>query len=197
MSEELLKELLEETKKQNKIQEEVKREMELQNDLMIFFIENAREVVSNYRYSSVGNKLVKGRLYARLSDEDRSVLERSQDIGKDEVEMYHRVTGGFDSKFMINKRRSFESMIKGIQIDMLNDVYTEREVYDFFARAFERGGLSKSKLDYFWEEEWQSQKDFMDKEDDDEYEQKFMEKYENRITKEYGKIRNRINEYYG
>lgn len=131
MSEELLKELLEETKKQNKIQEEVKREMELQNDLMIFFIENAREVVSNYRYSSVGNKLVKGRLYARLSDEDRSVLERSQDIGKDEVEMYHRVTGGFDSKFMINKRRSFESMIKGIQIDMLNDVYTEREVYDF------------------------------------------------------------------
>lgn len=196
MSEELLKELLEETKKQNKIQEEVKREMELQNDLMIFFIEHAQEVVSNYRYSSVGNKLAKGRLYARLSDEDRSILERNQDIGKDEVEMYHRVTGGFDSKFMINKRRSFESMIKGIQIDMLNDVYTEREVYEFFARAFERGGLSKSKLDYFWEEEWQSQKDFMDKEDDDEYEQKFMEKYENRITKEYGKIRNRIKKYY-
>lgn len=188
MSEELLKELLEETKKQNEIQESIKREMELQNDLMIFFVENAQEVVSNYRYSSVGNKLAKGRLYARLSEEDRSIMERSQDFVKDEAEMYHRISGGFNDTIMARNKGGFEDIIKGMQVEILNDVYTEEELYNFFARAFERSGLSKDKLNYVWEDGWQDTKRGIIDEDerngiDDEDSRKIREMYENRITK--------------
>lgn len=186
MSEELLKELLEETKKQNKIQEEVKREMELQNDLMIFFIENAQEVVSNYRYSSVGNKLVKGRLYARLSDEDRSILERFRkptDRYSDEVRMYNLTTKGlsYDDDY------NMQEIISEMHLEILNDVYTERELYDYFSRMFERNDYPQSLLNSYWEKEWQSLKTFIYDDDCDEEEweikQKNKEMYENRITK--------------
>ena len=187
MSEELLKELLEETKKQNKIQEEIKREMELQNDLILY--EMTRDK-SFYNHGMIGmdiDGVIKGRLYARLSDEDRSILERFRkptDKYSDEKRLYSITTEGFPKDYDEEKIQDF---IADMHRNILIDVYTERELYEYFERIFERTDFPLKPLDYFWEREWQSVKMLIDDDDYDEEEweikQKDEEMYENRITK--------------
>ena len=187
MSEELLKELLEETKKQNKIQEEIKREMELQNDLVLY--EMTRDK-SFYNHGMIGmdiDGVIKGRLYARLSDEDRSILERFRkptDKYSDEKRLYSITTEGFPKDYDEEKIQDF---IADMHRNILIDVYTERELYEYFERIFERTDFPLKPLDYFWEREWQSVKMLIDDDDYDEEEweikQKDEEMYENRITK--------------
>lgn len=194
MSEELLKELLEETKKQNKIQEEIKREMELQNDLKMYVMLRDKTVHNRDFIEQDTNKATRGKLYARLNDEDRSILERySESNGRpnDELELYNITVGGFSPLWETKK---VQEVIGKLHVEIFNDVYTERELYEYFERVFKRSGFHPSELNCHWEDEWQLEKDFMDKEENDEYKQKFMEKYENRITKEYGERRKKYEE---
>ena len=186
MSEELLKELLEETKKQNKIQEEIKREMELQNDLVLYQMLRDKSFCNHGIKGVDVDRVIKGRLYARLSDEDRSILERFRkltDRYSDEVRMYNLTTKGlsYDDDY------NMQEIISEMHLEILNDVYTERELYDYFSRMFERNDYPQSLLNSYWEKEWQSLKTYIYDDDCDEEEweikQKNKEMYENRITK--------------
>lgn len=187
MSEQLLKELLEETKKQNKLQEETKREIELQNDLMIYEMTRDKSFYNQGMIEMDIDGVIRGRLYARLSDEDRSILERYQkptDRLSDEKRLYSITTEGFPKDYDEEKIQDF---IADMHHNILIDVYTERELYEYFKRVFERTDFSLKPLDYFWEEEWQSVKMLIDDDDygEEEWEikQRDMEMYENRITK--------------
>lgn len=186
MSEELLKELLEETKKQNKIQEEIKREMELQNDLVLYEMTRDKSFCNHGIKGVDVDRVINGRLYARLSDEDRSILERFKkptDRYSDEVRMYNLTTRGLS----YDNDDNMQEIISDMHIEILNDVYTERELYDYFSRMFERIDYPQSLLNSYWEKEWQSLKTFIYDDDCDEEEweikQKHAEMYENRITK--------------
>lgn len=181
MSEKLLKELLEETKKQTKVQEEIKREMELQNDLILYEILRDKTSYNPSMTEMNIDKITRGRLYARLSDEDRSILERFKkpiDEYSDEGRMYNITTRGL-SYYDDN----IQKIISDMHLEILNDVYTERELYDYFSRMFERIGYSQSLLNSYWEKEWQAHKEYMDDEEDSELKRKDEKKYENRITK--------------
>lgn len=193
MSEELLKELLEETKKQNKMQEEIKREMELQNDLVLYEMLRDKSFCNHGIKGVDVDRVINGRLYARLSDEDRSILERFKkptDRYSDEARMYNLTTRGLS----YDNDDNMQEIISDMHIEILNDVYTERELYDYFSRMFERIDYPQSLLNSYWEKEWQSLKTFIYDDDCDEEEweikQKHGEMYENRITKKHGKIRN-------
>ena len=201
MSEELLKELLEETKKQNKIQESIKREMELQNDLILYEMLRDKSFYDPDLMERDINEMTRRKLYARLSDEDRSILERyrkSIDRFSDEKKLYSITTEGFPEDY---DEDDIQEFISKMFIGMKEGVCTERELYEYFERVCERSEMI-IKLDYFWEEEWQRYKEKVINEDfegslegdilriydEEEWEkrrQEKMEEYENRITKAY------------
>lgn len=201
MSEELLRELLEETKKQNKIQESIKREMELQNDLILYEMLRDKSFYDPDSMERDINEMTRGKLYARLSDEDRSILERyrkSIDRFSDEKKLYSITTEGFPEDY---DEDDIQEFISKMFIGMKEGVCTERELYEYFERVCERSEMI-IKLDYFWEEEWQRYKEKVINEDfegslegdilriydEEEWEkrrQEKMEEYENRITKAY------------
>src|SRR5699024_2056309 len=106
----------------------------------------------------------------------------------DEKRLYSITTEGFPIDY---DEDDIQDFISDMHIEILNDVYTERELYEYFERIFERTDFPLKPLDLFWEEEWEWQKSLGEDVDYEEwneekikkYEQKFMEKYENRITK--------------
>lgn len=167
--------------------EGIKREMELQNDLMIYEITRDKSFYNQGMIAMDIDKVIRGRLYARLSDEDRSILERfrkTTDRLSDERKLYSITTEGFPKDY---DEDDIQNFITDMHSDILIDVYTERELYEYFKRVFERTDFSLKPLDYFWEREWQSVKMLIDDDDygEEEWEikQKDEEKYNNRITK--------------
>ena len=144
------------------------------------------------------------KLYARLSDEDRSILERYREMNtnsNDELKLYAiTVKGPSHGK----KENEVWEIFERLHIGILNDVYTEKELYEYFERVLERGETTSIELAMFWESRWRGHKiglmedneegtyfDFrdFDEEEVEEYKQKFVEKYESRITKELYKNR--------
>src|SRR5699024_6638084 len=102
--------------------------------------------------------VTRGKLYARLSDEDRSIIERyGNGIGRvsDEKRLYSITTEGFPIDY---DEDDIQDFISDMHIEILNDVYTERELYEYFERIFERTDFPLKPVDLFWEEEWEWQK---------------------------------------
>lgn len=204
MNEQSVKELL----------EGIKRELELQNDLKMYDMLHGK-TGNDYRYVKMDiNDMTRGRLYARLNDEDRSILERySKTIFKndddrklyivkgkndDEMELYNVTVGGFPGQYNESEIQAF---ISKMFVSMRDGFCTEKELYEYFERVCERSEMLV-KLDYVWEEEWQRYKEKVIDEDfkgslegdilrmynEEEWEkrrQEKMEEYENRITKVY------------
>lgn len=203
MNEQSVKELL----------EGIKRELELQNDLKMYDMLHGK-TGNDYRYVKMDiNDMTRGRLYARLSDEDRSILERySKTIFKndddrklyivkgkndDEMELYNVTVGGFPGQYNESEIQAF---ISKIFVSMRDGFCTEKELYEYFERVCERSEMLV-KLDCVWENEWQKyKKEVIDEKFEDNFEcclgilneeewekrrQEKMEEYENRITKAY------------
>lgn len=182
--------------------EEIKREMELQNDLKMYDMLENEPTDSRHLVEDSINNISKGKLYARLSDEDRSIIERYKKASggrNEELVFYNMTVRGFSSGYSV---KGIQYIIGRMHSEILNDVYTEKELYEYFERVFERTDSVLRPLDYYWEKAWQRYKekvineDFEDSlegyifgiYDEEEWEkrrQEKMEEYENRITKAY------------
>lgn len=181
--------------------EGIKREMELQNDLKMYeMLRDKKEYNRGYIETDI-NDITRGKMYARLSDEDRSILERYQKPNgesSDERKLYNVTLKGFPREW---GKDDIQEFISKMFIRMKEGFCTERELYEYFERVCERSEMI-IKLDYFWEEEWQRYKEKVINEDfegslagdilriydEEEWEkrrQEKMEEYENRITKAY------------
>lgn len=182
--------------------EGIRREMELQNDLKMYDMLENEPTDSRHLVEESINNISRGKLYARLSDEDRSIIERYRKPNgsfSKELDFYNMTVKGFPLEY---GEKKIQCVIGKMLDEILNDVYTEKELYEYFERVFERTDFVLSPLEYYWEKAWQNHK--VEKLDDKEksdfelyyllgygketwekHKQKFMKMYENRITKAY------------
>lgn len=182
--------------------EGIKREMELQNDLKMYDMLENEPTDSRHLVEESINNISRGKLYARLSDEDRSIIERYRKPNgsfSKELDFYNMTVKGFPLEY---GEKKIQCIIGKMLDEILNDVYTEKELYEYFERVFERTDFVLSPLEYYWEKAWQRYKEKVINEDfegslegfilgiydEEEWEkrrQEKMEEYENRITKAY------------
>ena len=180
--------------------EGIKREMELQNDLKMNDMLHNEPTCSRYEIEEHINNMTRGKLYARLSDEDRSIMERYRKPNgsySKELSLYNMTVRGFS--LGCSKER-IQRTIEDMHDEILEDVYTEKELYEYFERVFERTNFVLEPLDYYWEKVWQSHKEKKidnydgtviqwyiyygyNEETWEKRKQEVMKKYENRITK--------------
>ena len=80
MNERILMELVDVVDKNNQIQEGIRREMELQNDLKVNAMLNDERLYNRDFIEMDIDDVTREKLYARLSDEDRSILERYREV---------------------------------------------------------------------------------------------------------------------
>lgn len=203
MDELLMEELMAEVKEHNQIQKGIRQELELQNDLKVSDMLNDERFCNRDFVRVNVNGAARERLYAQLSDEDRKILKYYRRVNGNpngELELYNITVKGCLYEYKESEEDKGREFVERLHGGILLGVYTEKELYEYFERIFERSGYSLLLLGKYWEEKWEKHKiglidndekgtrfNFDDANDEEieEWKKEIMEKYENRITKAY------------